>query len=188
VVGVGAATDAIGQALYYSIGQKGGANGAYIQRTHLPNYVLPESNDGSHAHTGYTDAQGSHQHGGATDQQGTHGHIVVGPKIGAGWFIAGGSATQISDNQSYPTDQQGAHNHNIATDAQGSHTHNVTTYSGGGHDHQVTLGGSGQPLTVVTMYLAVTKIIYCGPPGGSVRSLAAPAQGRFLAAPMRGSH
>ena len=68
------------------------------------------------------------------------------------------------------------------------HQHNVYTYGGqGGHYHAPYLGGSGVPLWVLNPIIAVTKIIYCGPPGGTARG-ATPqtARRRMLAAPMRG--
>jgi microcystin-dependent protein len=187
-IGVGYGVDAAGQQFYFSLAQRGGANGSYIAQAHLPNYQLPETSDGNHIHSGYTDGQGSHQHGGYTDANGAHQHNYVAPLIQGGYYIGGNASLQISANQNIATDVQGNHTHNIATDWQGQHSHNVYTYGGqGGHYHAPYLGGSGQFMQIIPMYLAVTKIIYCGPPGGGMRSLPAPASGRFLASPMRGS-
>lgn len=60
-----------------------------------------------------------HAHGGYTDTQGAHLHNYTAPAVQAGFYIAGGSGTQISPNVGRQTDTQGAHYHNIQTDAQG---------------------------------------------------------------------
>ena len=189
LVGVGYSSDALGQAFNYSLTQKGGANGAFITQAQLPNYQLPETSDGEHVHTGYTDLQGWHGHDGVTDSQGAHYHNYPAPLVGAGWYIGGNANTQISANQTLQTDAQGVHAHNIQTNGAGNHTHNVQTYGGqGGHYHYPYLGGYGEALQIVVMYLAVTKIIYCGAPGQTTRTALAQPTRRLLASPMRGPH
>jgi microcystin-dependent protein len=185
LVGVGSnVADALGQLFTFALGARGGANGQVIAQANLPNYQLPLSGDGAHQHTGVTDAQGLHAHNGATDGQGQHNHnfnaYEPGPPLGAGGSPPGFSL------QTQTTSVDGLHYHNVSTDTQGNHAHNVFTYAGqGGHSHSIFLGGSGAVLRVVTMYLAVTKIIYAGAPSGTV-VLAAPAGGNLLAAPLRG--
>jgi microcystin-dependent protein len=191
LVGVGQSSDGYGQVFNYAIAQRGGNNGAVIAQAHLPNYQLPETADGSHIHpNGYTDAQGDHAHTGYTDQQGTHQHgtnaAYVG-QSGANWFIVGSGGTPIF-NSNIPTTYDGAHTHNIQTYNSGPHQHNVITAYGGGHYHAPYLGGSGQLLQIVTMYLACTKIIYAGPPPAGAVQLAAPLTQQLLAAPLRGQY
>ncbi len=134
--------------------------------------------------SGYTDTQGLHGHLGSTDTQGNHVHqslVPAGVGVAAGPFNSLSGSTQ----QYVGTDAQGAHAHNIATDAQGNHVHNVNTYPGqGGHYHYPSLGGGGQVLVVIPMFLACTKMIYCGPPNTPLRI--APSSRRLLAAPRRG--
>jgi hypothetical protein len=188
LVGVGYSTDGYGQGFNYTIGQRGGNNGAVIGQAHLPNYQLPETSAGGHQHPyGYTDAQGYHDHSGYTDGAGQHNHSYNAPQLGSGWYIAGGSGTQIG-NQDRDTSWVGNHAHNVYAYPSGSHQHNVVTMYGGEHYHAPWLGGSGQLLQIVTMYLACTKIIYAGPPAVAPLQLAAPLTQQLLAAPMRGQN
>jgi hypothetical protein len=167
IVGVGASTDGYGQTFNYAIAQRGGNNGAVIGRAHLPNYQLPETADGAHQHPyGYADEQGWHAHTGATAGAGNHNHIFTAPQLGGGWYIAGGGGTQIGNQDRYTT-------------GVGDHAHYFTTDG----------AGSGALLQIVTMYLAVTKIIYAGPPAsGTLQQLTAPLTQQLLAAPMRGQN
>lgn len=179
--------DAIGQVWSFGLGETGGANGAYIGQANLPNYQLPETSDGQHSHpNNVTDAQGDHSHTGYTDVQGWHQHDFVAAQIGAGYYIAGNSAVS-AENINALTDIQGGHQHNVQTYNAGSHQHNTGTPYGGSHYHAPFLGGFGYPLPVLQMFVAVTKIIYCGVPGAT-RALPAPAQRRLLMSPRRGSH
>jgi microcystin-dependent protein len=177
--------DAIGQSWSFGLGEKGGANGAYIGQANLPNYQLPETSDGQHQHPPwYTDTQGDHTHTGYTDIQGAHLHDVTATVLGqSGYYISGGGGIQ-AEPATVTTDVQGYHQHNVQTYDAGSHAHNTATPYGGPHYHAPFLGGSGYPLPVLQMFVAVTKIIYCGVPA-TPRAL--PAQQRLLMSPRRGS-
>lgn len=185
--GVGATVDSAGYQVGFSLGQKVGNFYSLIQQGHLPNYQLPETNPGVHVHTGYTDAQGQHAHGGYTSTEGAHQHYALNVLVFAGGaWVAGGSGAQINGANQI-TDTNGWHSHYIYTDAQGNHGHNVQTYDGqGGHYHAPFLGGSGIPMLTLSPILAVTKIIFAGPPPtpGVMRQQQTPAP--TMSSPMRG--
>ena len=166
MVGVGSnIADALGQVFSYGLGGKGGANGQLIGQANLPNYALTETANGAHPHSGaYTDTQGIHQHSGQTDQEGAHAHNLPGRMYlndaGGIWIGAGAPHADQTGGQ---TDAQGTHGHYFYTDWQGNHSHSVTIPgTTGGHSHAPYLGGGGQALRVMVMYLAVTKIIFTG--------------------------
>ena len=189
LAGVGNTTDDQGVYGGFTIGEVTGRFGFVIGQANLPNYLLPANDSlSAHTHTGYTDAPGDHQHGGGTDAQGAHAHNVNAfGAVGGPNMIAPGP---IATGTPIGTDVQGAHVHNIATTWNGNHTHQVQTYGGQGvHSHQTYLGGSGVALPTYQPTLAVTKIIYCGPPGfAGTSSLPLMTARGFIAAPMRGVH
>ena len=70
--GVGATTDQGGTMSVMGSPSRLGYFRSPIGQANLPNYQLPETSDGEHLHSGYTDAQGIHAHRGYTDMQGGH--------------------------------------------------------------------------------------------------------------------
>lgn len=99
-----------------------------------------DSDNRSHAHNGYTDAQGNHAHNGWTDAQGAHQHGTaigengtVGRYGNVGDISNNGFGTGRSDfdNNEFLTSVAGHHAHNVGIDAQGLHSHNVGTYASG---------------------------------------------------------
>jgi microcystin-dependent protein len=191
--GVGYGVDNNGVQLGYSLAQKWGYYYQYITRANLPNYVLPESSDGNHQHSAnaVTDAQGDHQHAGYTDAPGDHVHGYTITNFGNGNWVQGASGTQMYQGGSNTT-PAGNHSHNIITDVRGAHQHNVgvVTYAGqGGHYHSPVLGGSGQLFWTTSPILAVTKMIFAGPPPtpGAMK-LQQQAQPLAMMTPLRGMH
>ena len=207
LVGPGTVVDSLGLSYGFSFTEQTGFVSNTIAQANLPNYALYCDVQGNHNHTGAdtaagghahtTDVQGNHNHdtggggGGAsangdhthtgyTDTQGNHLHNYVAPLQQAGWFVAGGSGTQLTSNQNLQTDVQGNHAHNVQTYNAGTHTHylywdgnhghNVSyvgdhqhgIYYDGSHAHNVYLNGSGVALEVLSPVLVVTKIIYAG--------------------------
>lgn len=204
-VGPGTVTDAGGRARAFTFGtQNLGYIWNVITQAALPNYVLYTDTQGYHAHGGATtnsgahyhttDAQGQHSHGsatttesvfhthgGTTDTQGYHNHGYQAPLVGSGWYIAGGSGTQISSNQGLGTDGAGNHAHNFSTGnqsalhvhgiyADGNHAHTTTwvgdhghgIYGDGSHSHNTYLNGGGGLFEVLSPVIVMTKIIHAG--------------------------
>jgi microcystin-dependent protein len=189
--GVGTGTDLNGINVTYVLGQKWGYYYQYITQANLPNYQLPETSDGQHQHTAnaVTDTQGNHAHSGYTDWQGDHNHSYSAFFQQGGNWIQGASGTQGAMN-SGATSVNGNHQHTIWTYAGGDHAHNVamTTYAGqGGHYHAPYLGGSGQLFWTTSPHLAITKMIFAGPPPVPGAMKAQQAQSPMvMATPMRG--
>jgi microcystin-dependent protein len=183
--GVGTATDTGGVVGGYVLAQSTGWFSITLGTPNLPAAPIAIDAVADHAHTGYTDVQGLHAHNGATDGQGDHTHtyagmFVPGPvAIGSGPFPAGG-------NQA--TGAAGNHAHNLTTTNDGAHQHNIQTYGGGGHTHTGRLGGSSAPFPTTSPRLAVTKIIFVGPPSMTLMQQEGPAPSRLLRSPMRGMH
>lgn len=195
--GAGAGTDLNGYQVTFSLGQKWGYYYQYITRANLPNYVLPESSDGNHQHSAnaVTDTQGAHAHSGYTDWQGEHTHYYNQMAFTGGNWVQGASGTQLNvQGAQTATSNNGAanHQHTIYTYAGGDHAHNVgmVTYAGqGGHYHSPVLGGSGAAFWTTSPVLAVTKMIFAGPPPtpGAMRA-SQQSQPLAMMTPLRGMH
>ena len=92
-----------------------------------------------------------------TGNAGNHTHAVQ---------TYGASGTHL-----HQIDGDGSHQHNVSVP---SHTHGI--YGDGSHAHSVSLGGGGVPLTVISPFIVVTKIIYAGTQAStSVMTASAPA-------------
>ena len=149
---------------------------------------------GFHSHGDWTLANNAdHTHAGYTDNPGDHAHGYNMASFGSGAFVQGGGGTQIAINGSL-TGNAGNHTHAVQTygasnshqhqiNGDGSHQHNVSIpshthgiYGDGNHAHSVSLGGGGVPLTVISPFIVVTKIIYAGSQAStSVMTASAPA-------------
>jgi microcystin-dependent protein len=187
-VGVGSSVDSAGTPFGYGLGQRFGYALMSIQQAHLPNYPLYVAGVGDHYHAGATDTQGYHDHGGVADVQGDHSHPVYGVfgRYGGPAQIAPGI---IPTGDPVDTDVRGAHGHNITVYGNGNHAHNFNTTWSGAHSHAVWLNGSGAQLDLRNPIIGVTKIIFCGPPAGTLAALEhPPLTRRMLASPMRGMH
>jgi microcystin-dependent protein len=198
-VGPGAFTDESGASYSLGFTSLQGFVTRTITQAYLPDYALNVVAAAAHNHTGLTagggkhghatDAQGyhshpgsftpSHTHTGLTDVQGDHTHGYIQTQHGAGDWVAGSSANQITIT-AQQTDPAGPHFHNLSVNGSGnltlsivgdgSHSH-VTSLDGdhvhgiyydGGHTHTATLGGGGSSLKTLSPIAVVTKIIYAG--------------------------
>ena len=96
----------------------------------------------AHSHTVSTD--GSHYHTGTTDAAGNHNHSVA-------FSISGGFAP--AERSSWGSD--GNQNYSTTTSTNGNHAHNFTTGWGGSHSHTVgsTGGTTDAPSFVVVNFI-----------------------------------
>jgi len=185
LVGVGSTTDANGWGFSYALAQRGGVIAFGISQANLPNYQLYCDTSGAHIHTGWTSGDGDHSHTGYTDAQGWHDHAYDRGAYPAG--AAAGSYTINTGLNGARTSTDGLHQHNVQTYGGGTHTHAIQTYDGqGAHTHGVWLGGGGQPITMVSPYLAATKIIFAGPPGFTAAVGAGRDSRTIVSSPWRG--
>jgi len=185
LVGVGTTTDAAGVVGGFGLTSRNGFFQHTLSASELPAVAITIDAVADHGHTGWTSVDGLHAHGGATDGQGNHSHGYVRSDLttaGGGWS----PGTPYNWTQ-YVTqsDVQGFHAHNIGTTNDGNHSHVIWADYAGGHSHTGRIAGGGVAFPLYQPSLAVTKIIFAGPPGIQQPSAAA-APTALLRSPMRG--
>lgn len=190
-VGVGTATDTLGVAGTFSLGQKIGYWQYTLTLGNLPYVAMTIGGDGGHDHPPYiTDVQGWHGHAASTDVQGYHDHnIYAGFPVGAGSnFVQGSGRIGLTGGA---MDVQGGHGHNVFISGDGLHAHNTWTPYGGYHSHSAILPGGGVAFPMYQPGLGVTKIIFAGFTPTVVPELAGALPtvlAQVLSSPWRGMH